>query len=371
MFILNGGLYGVWASRIPAIAERHALGAGQLGVLLLVLAAGAVVAFPFAGRAADRFGAALVTRGLAVVLAFALIAVGAAPTISVLAVALFAFGAALGGMDVAMNSWAAEVERHMGRPVMSSFHAMFSLGAGLGAGSGFLAGSVALTVPLHFTFAALSATVLMLWVAQISWESQRVEKPTHAARKAPMFAIPKGPLIAVGLVTFCAALGEGALADWGAIYLVVLTEADEARAALGFAAFSLAMVAMRLLGDRITQWCGPVLAIRFAGSVAVAGSALVVIWPDYSIVLIGFALMGVGYALVFPLAFSRAANDPNLSAGEGIASVATLGYGGVLLGPPVIGFLAEISSLRMAFVTLVVLSFCLVGMAGAVRTPNR
>ena len=365
MFVLNGALYGIWASRIPSIAQTHDLSAGKLGLLLLLLAGGAVVAFPLAGRAADRFGASFVTLRLALIYTVTLILIGLAPSVGLLALALFAFGAAHGAMDVTMNAWAAEVERHMARPVMSSFHAMFSLGAGLGAGSGFVAGHLHFSVPLHFSVAALTIAALMLALGWIPWRS-----PRRAAQTSdPVFAFPRGALIAVGLVAFCTSLGEGAMADWSAIYLVEMTRVDEARAALGYTVFSITMVIMRLLGDHVTRRIGPVAAARFAGIVSLCGTLIVVGWPSFGWVLFGFVLLGIGYAMVMPLAFSRAANDPDLAPGAAIASVATLGYGGLLLGPPVIGFIADLVSLRAGFGLLAVLSLCLIVMARAVRAP--
>lgn len=366
MFILNGALFGIWASRIPTVAERHGLGPGDLGLLLLLMAAGAIAAFPLAGNRTDRFGAAKVTRYIAVVYTGALFLIAAAPGYAALAAALFFFGATHGAMDVAMNTWAGEVERYMGRPVMSSLHAMFSLGAGLGAASGFLAAFVDLDLTGHFLFAGTLVAGVSLFVAHDGWISETRVR----ASAGPVFALPKGPLLAVGLVAFCSSLGEGGMADWSAIFLMITTGVTEGKAALGYTVFSLAMVAMRLLGDRVTLLLGPVRAARVAGSIAATGAICAVAFGTYAMTLTGFALMGIGYAVIMPLAFSRAANDPVLSPGAAIASVSTLGYGGILLGPPLIGFVAEVTSLRTAFLILAFLAVLIVLLAGAV-SPKR
>ncbi|MEM1130937.1 MAG: MFS transporter [Pseudomonadota bacterium] len=366
IFALNGGLFGIWASRIPAVADRHALDPAALGLLLLLLAAGAIIAFPLAGRAADRFGAARVTLWLIVVYTFALLLIALAPTITAVALALMLFGAMHGGSDVTMNAWGAEVERHLGRPVMSSFHAMWSLGAGLGAGTGFLAVTAGLGITAHFVAAGLPLALFCIWLASIDWTSDRHQPTT----RPPVFALPRGGLIGVGVMAFCAALGEGSVADWSAIYLVLTTGVSEARAALGYAAFSLAMVVMRLLGDRVVLKLGPVRSARLAGTFAALGALVVFLSGGFWMAIAGFVLMGVGYAVVMPLAFSRAANDPDVSPGTGIAGMATFGYGGMLLGPPVIGFVAEATSMHTAFLLLVAISALIAVFAGSVRPPR-
>lgn len=367
MFVLNGALLGIWASRIPAIAETHQLGHASLGALLLQLAAGAIVAFPVAGRLSDSMGAAEVTRFIAVLYVGALWLIALAPGTYFLAAALFIFGATHGAMDVAMNTWAGEAERRMGRPVMSSFHAMFSLGAGFGAGTGYLAASHGFGVAIHFGSAALLVAVITLPFAAVRWSSQT----RMASKGGPFFLLPKGQLLLVGIVAFSASIGEGAIADWSAVLLVVSANADEAQAALGYSVFSVAMVVTRLLGDRITQSFGPVVLARIAGATAATGVFTAVSFGTYEMTLLGFALMGVGYAVIMPLAFSRAANDPDMPPGAAIASVSTLGYGGLLLGPPLIGFVAEATSLPLAFSLLAGLAMLIVLLGYALARPLR
>ncbi|WP_260090501.1 MFS transporter [Phaeobacter inhibens] len=363
MFVLNGALFGIWASRIPAVSEIHELSPGGLGLLLLLMAAGAILSFPLAGRAADRIGAAHVTRRVALAYVLGLVLLALAPNLPLLAAALFVFGAAHGSMDVAMNAWASEVEARAARPMMSSFHAMFSLGAGLGALSGYAAASIDAQIPAHFLVAGCVSALLTLYMAQIPW----VARPAPESGAAKPALLPRGALLAVGFVAFCGAVGEGAMADWSAIFLVLTTGASEADAALGFAVFSIAMVAMRLIGDLVVARIGPVTAGRLAGTSASLGALIAVGWGSYGAAMTGFALMGIGYALIMPLAFSRAASDPDLPAGAAIASVATFGYGGILIGPPMIGVTAELISLPAAFLILAVLAVFIVIFSDVLR----
>lgn len=359
LFTLAGVLFGMWASRIPAVTERHQLEPNDLGLLLLVMAIGSTVAFPVAGRIADRVGSAVTAKRFAIGCSLCLIAAGFAPNITTLTIALFFFGATLGSTDVSMNAWAAEVERARGRPIMSSFHAMFSVGAGIGALSGYVAISLGANLQIHFAVGAVTALVATLWVAAIPWDSTRV----GYGKGSPIYALPRGALIVVGFVAFGASIGEGGMADWSAIFLIEVTDVTNAEATLGFTAFSVTMVATRLIGDRLVERFGPVLVGRVSGGFAVAGVTIAVAVGTFPSTLVGFGLMGIGYAMIMPLAFTRAANDGTMPQGAAIASVATLGYGGVLFGPPIIGFVADATSIRTAFALLILFALLIVALS--------
>ncbi|WP_367647633.1 MFS transporter [Ruegeria arenilitoris] len=365
MFILNGALFGIWASRIPAVRDRLDLTHEALGYGLLFMAAGAVCSFPITGRLTDRFGAVSLTRYIAVLYTLSLILLAFAGGFWALAAFLFVFGAFHGSMDVAMNAWAAEVEQTFDKPVMSSFHAMWSLGAGLGALSGFAAVQMQLTVMQHFLLAGGIVVGLALALSWVRWTSRRA-----VSTGGQVFALPSGALILVGFTALCGALGEGAVADWSAIFLRDVTGATESVAALGYAVFSVAMVAFRLAGGVVIMRFGPVATARFGGVCAALGVFCVVSAGEAGLALAGFAMMGIGYAVIMPLAFSRAASDPNVPPGQAIASVATLGYGGLLIGPPLIGFLAEMFTLRIAFAALLPLAVFIVLLSGALRPAD-
>lgn len=365
-FMLNGLLFGAWAARVPVFKEGFALDPATLGLLLLALAGGAIVAFPFSGALTERWGPERVTIGCAMIYCPALVGLSLAPTPLLFGAALFVFGAMHGAMDVAMNGWAARVERRLEQSVMSIFHAMFSLGAGLGAASGFVAVQMGLAPFPHFLFVALiggvSALILMI--------PQRGEMPARrAAEDGPrnIFILPKGRLLLVGLIAFASSMGEGAMADWSAVFLEAFTTATEAQAALGYAVFSVTMVLTRLAGGAVVQRFGPVGATRASGIIACIGLVIVMLTGNLWVALAGFALVGIGYAVLMPLVFSRAANDPEIAPGPALASVATVGYGGLLLGPPVVGFVAQLAGLRASFGLLALLVLGAVLMAPLLR----
>ena len=367
MFLLNGALLGAWAARVPWVKERFQLSAEELGFLLLLMGLGAILSFPMAGAASDRFGAAATTRRIGWIYAVSLMLVGVAPGVRTLAVALFFFGAMHGSMDVAMNAWAAEMERKVARPLMSGFHALFSFGAGAGAMFGALAARVGLDADAHFFLFAVLTAPPAAWLARrIEWRSD-ASRASRPLARPPVFALPKGALVPVGIAGCASAMNEGAMADWSAVFLVETAAASESAAALGYAAFSAAMVLVRFLGGRISALLGVVRTVRASGFLALAG-ILIAVWGESAgTICAGFAVSGVGLALVFPLAFSRAANDPAQSAGAAIAGIATFGYGGLLLGPPLIGFVAERTSLEFAFLILAVLAAAIAALARTFR----
>jgi MFS family permease len=367
-FALNGLLFGAWAARIPAFKHRFDLDPGALGVLLLALAGGAIVSFPVAGFLSERWGADRLTVRCAWVYTPALLALAFAQTPLVLGLLLFVFGVLHGAMDVAMNGWGARVEAKVKRSSMSIFHAMFSLGAGIGAASGYFAVNFGLEPISHFLLVSIIGGALALIVI-IPAQDLIVTAQTPFEKK-PFIVLPSGSLLFVGLIAFTVSMGEGAMADWSALFLTLVAHANEAQAALGYAIFSIMMVLMRLFGGVMVERLGPIATTRISASVAFFGLVMAISGKSLILVLFGFALMGVGYAVVMPLVFSRAARDPNVAPGHAIASVATLGYGGMLLGPPIIGFVAQITGMRLSFVVLAGLVLLTFMLAPRLRVEN-
>ena len=354
IFAVNGVLFGSWASRIPAISNFHNLSPASLGLLIFLLGLSAVVAFSAFGRAADKFGASFVTKlASCTLLPLTLIFIAYANSIWTLVAAIIFFGAIHGGIDVAMNAWAAEVERKSKRPLMSSFHAMWSLGSGIGAGFGVLLTTHKFGVEAHFTIISVVVFLITLSILAIPFQSETKQKN----KDAPFISIPKGPLLAVAFITFFASLGEGAVADWSAIFLIDVASVEEGTAALGFAAFSICMFSMRLMGDKIVSIIGPSKTARYSGLVALIGATILITFESFIPLVIAFSLIGLGIAVIIPLAFSRAANDKNISQGTAIASIATLGYGGMLIGPLFVGFIADATSIKTSFLIFPILAF--------------
>lgn len=349
-FFVNGALLATWVSRIPAIQTKLELSEGTLGIVLLGMGVGVLSALSLAGGFIGRFGSRFVTIAAAVAMCLFIPLLALAPTAITLWAALFLFGAATSTMDVAMNDQAVMVERRAQKPLMSSFHASFSIGALVGAMLG--AGIVWLSMGSlsHFILAALLFFILMALVA-------RFLLPTESQRSAgeSMFRLPPRVIWPLGAIAFCAAIGEGAMADWSGVYLNHTIQTTTAVAALGFAAFSLTMTIGRLLGDWLATRFNPVLIVRFGGLIAALGILAAIITTQPLVVLLGFAAVGLGVANVIPMAFSAAGKLSSLPPGVGIAGVAAIGYAGFLAGPPLIGLVAEATSLRISLLLVTLL----------------
>jgi MFS family permease len=360
-FAVAGASFGTWASRIPTFKNELDLEPAQLGSILLVLALASIVSFPIAGRVMDLYGSARVSKCLTLFTLVSLILVSVASTSWFLTVSVAIFGASIGSLDVAMNGWGAEVERSGVKPIMSSLHAFWSLFAGIGGLVGLAAIELGLSIEQHFWLAVLILIGPAVLTSRVGWTGSIVNNST------PAFAWPRKSLWLVGFLMFCAALTEGAVADWAAIFLQERLKLAEATAVSGFVMFSLAMCLGRMLADHLVYRFGAIRVCFFGGLLATLGICLALFGSSLGTVLVGFLLMGFGLAPVFPLGCSRAANDPFVTPGQGLAGVATLGYGGIMLGPAIIGFVAQQSGIFVGFSLLLLCTLYQVTFAPCLR----
>lgn len=365
VFFLDGAGNANWVVRIPAVRAHLGLGAGTLGVALLGVAVGALVTMPLAGRLVARYGSRPVTRAGAFAFAAALALPALAPNLVLLTVALVALGAASGILNIAMNAQASTVERRYGRPVMSSFHALFSFGGLVGASvGGFTAGREIGAAP-HLAVVALVVGVLATWAA--GWMIPADADASAERSSASSFARPSRALVALGVVAFCVLFGEGAMADWSAVYLRDVAGAGPGLAAAGYAAFSLAMAGGRGIGDALTLRFGRARLVGAGGLVAALGLAAALAVGGAWAGVIGFAAVGAGMSTVFPIVLGEAGRSAKGSPGTAIATVATFGYAGFLAGPPLIGFLGSALTMRGGLAAVVATSAVIVALSRTLR----
>jgi MFS family permease len=365
IFFLNGFGFASWVSRIPAVRQALNLTDGALGTALLATGVGALVAFPLAGRGSVISGASALT--IATGLAYCVVLPGPpfAWSLPTLALLLFIFGAVNGAMDVSMNALAVEVETFVGKPIMSSFHGMWSIGGLTGAGVGALFARQDISPQLHLLVVAPIMAAAILAARQWLPPSQPHASPESVAH----FARPESAMLGLGGIIFCAFLIEGAMADWSAVLLHDSLHTTAANAALGYAAFSLAMTSMRFAGDRLVIHWGAVPLLRCTNVVAAFVFAAALWVQHVGLTMVAFALIGFGMATVAPLVFGAAARRARHGAGHGIAAMATVGYAGFLIGPPLLGWLAQASSLRAALSVLAVLALAITALAHHLREP--
>ncbi|MEV2272524.1 MFS transporter [Nonomuraea africana] len=343
-FALLGIVSGVWAARIPTVKQSLHLSDGQLSLGLLAVAVGLVTGMQFAGRITDRLGSARVVVPAGATCALAMIPPGFAPNLGVLIATLFLWGLLNASLDVSMNTHAVEVERAYGRPLMSSFHGMFSAGGLLGAGVGAL--FAWLEVSPGLTFAAVTVPLALL--AVLAGRALLPSVPVHHEGGRRKRVSWHGKVLFMGAMAFAGLLGEGAAGDWSAVYLHEDLGTGTGIAAIGFAVFSTAMTVGRFAGDRLALRFGPVRLVRWSGLLAAIGLGGALLAAEPIAAMAGFGLFGLGLATLVPQVFSAAGNHDRARAGEAIAQVATLGYAGLMLGPVIIGGAAELVGLPLA-----------------------
>lgn len=361
MFGLNSLVMWSWIARIPAVKDRLDLSESQLGLALLGTAVGALIAMTASGELVDRIGSAATTRIGAVALCLALPLPAFAPNLPLLFAALVILGGCNGLMDVAMNANGVAVERGYGRPILASFHGVWSAGALLSAGLAAVIAAAGISPRPHLVGIGLLALAAVL----VTSRGLLVEPPRGRSEKRARARLNR-TLVMLGVIAFCVMLGEGAVADWGGVYLHETIGTSPGVAATGYVVFQLFMTAGRLSGDWTGVRFGRVAIVRGGGVLAAAGMLIALVPQTLATTFLGYALVGLAFAGVVPIAFGAAGRIPGVPAGAGISMVATIGYFGFLVGPPVIGFTADATSLALALGLVVVLSLAAAALAPAV-----
>jgi predicted MFS family arabinose efflux permease len=384
LFLLAGMAIGTWTARIPAIKADLALSDGLLSLALLGIAAGAITGMLIIGRLVDRYGSDRVMIPAALAQGAVLVLPALAPNLPVLALALFLFGVVNGTLDVSMNANAVTVERAYGRPIMSAFHAVFSVGGFAGSALGGLFAHA--EVGPAATFAVSGAIILAVAVLSARWALRDTPHPREpeaaaaalgASEVAPETGVPGRPTAPrrrlphgaffLGVLAFCGLIGEGASADWSSVYLHDDLGSSPGFAAAAFAAFSIMMTAGRFAGDRLAARLGPVALVRGCGLLGAAGLAINLVIGTPVAGVVGFALFGAGLSCVIPQVFSAAGHRDPAQSGRALAVVASLGYTGFLAGPVIIGALAEVVTLPRALFVPALLTLLVALAAPAVR----
>lgn len=366
VFAVHGAVTGSFATRVPWIQDHAGLSAGQLGLALAFTAFGASCSMPLAGRISHRFGSRTALRGLMTLWTLALVLPSLAPNMYTLCLAMFTYGATAGMADVAMNALGVEVEHRLGKSIMSGLHGMWSAGALVGSAAGTLAAHLGSDARLHFALAAACLTVFAVlachWVLDL--------QPAEDEEPPPRFALPPRSALLIGAVGFCAVFAEGASLDWSAVYLRDQLGTSAGLAAASTTGFMMTMAIARIAGDAVVNRFGAVRTVRAGGVFAALGGLLIVVSGHPAVAITGFALLGLGIAVVVPLCFAAAGHSgPNPS--QAIAGVATITYTSGLIAPSVLGGIAQATSLVVSFGLVTVLACGLVAFANVLRTGGR
>lgn len=349
IFFVNGFLFGSWAPQIPVFMNRLGITEFTLGLLILVFGAGAVSAMVLAGHLIARYGSRYVVSLFALSGSFGLLLVALAPNVPIAAITMFLFGGMVGAMDVSMNANAVTVEKKLGRAIMSSSHGFWSLGGFVGGGLG----GVAIQQFGHLYHAGLVTGVALLLVV-VCLPHVVADDPTPQEHRS--FTLPRSPgIYLLGFMALLCMNSEGAVLDWGALYMRQELGADIATAGFAYAAFAGSMAVMRFLGDAIRNRLGAVACFRISALVSAAGMLVAGLAPWSWLVIAAFAVSGLGIANMVPILFSAAGNQPGVSSGAGMSVVTTMGYSGILAAPSLIGFVGEHTGFSPVYVAIALL----------------
>lgn len=342
-FLIAGMGMASWAPLVPYAKDRAQLSDGSLGTLLLCLGLGSLIAMPLTGILVGRFGCKRVIATGTALLLILLPLLATLSTPVTLGITLMVFGAAIGMIDVAMNIQAVEVEKAAMKAMMSGFHGFFSAG-GI-AGAGLVSAALALGASPLVSVLLINLLLVLLWLScQRHLMNQRLHQPD-----TPLFVMPRGWVLFLGMMCFILFLTEGAVLDWGALFLTQARDLPAAQAGLGYAVFSVAMTLGRLTGDRIVNYFGR-FATLFCGTLCAAGGMLLaVLVPSTLATLLGFMLIGFGGANAVPIMFTAAGKQEVMPVNMAISAMTTIGYAGILAGPALVGFISQLSSLSVAF----------------------
>jgi predicted MFS family arabinose efflux permease len=341
MFFVIGFAAGAWAPLVPFAKQRLALDDGGLGLLLVCLGAGSIVAMPLAGALAARIGCRRVLIAAAAIACLVFPLLATTSSVPLFAVALLLFGVGIGSLDCVINVQAIVVERSSGRAMMSGFHALYSLGGFAGAGA--VSALIGLNVPL--LEAALGVAILMTLATAVSTPGLLTRR---AEDHAAPFALPRGVVLLIGAFCFVVFLAEGSALDWSAVFLRAVRHAAPATAGLGYVAFAVTMTGGRLVGDRVVTRLGLRRTVVVGAGVAAAGLAVAILAPGWPSTVIGYAVVGAGCANIVPALFTAIGRQRVMLESQAVAAVSVLGYAGILAGPAAIGLVASATSLTGA-----------------------
>ncbi len=362
LFLVNGYMVGSWAPKIPVFADRLQLSEAALGLMILLFGVGSLLMMPVAGAQIARYGSSVVVKITGALLMPMLLLVTLADNIWMGAVAMALFGGFTGAMDVAMNANAVEVEKSVRRAIMSSCHAFWSLGGLIGAASGgYLLATIG-PVGHAIVLTAVAYIVLALCWPLVQHDAPHPEAVKERAR-LPMTPLPW----LLGLIALFSMVPEGAILDWGALYVRDELGASMTMSGFAFGAFSLTMAIMRFAGDLVRDRFGAVKTLRVCTLTAAVGMLIAGFAPNAAVATIGFAIAGIGISNMVPIAFSAAGNLPGMAPGIGLSVVTTMGYSGILFAPSIIGFISEYTGFAAIFAALPLLFLVVLALSSLAR----
>lgn len=367
-FFCQGITFATWASRIPDLKTALSLSDAALGSILLALPAGQLVTLPFSGRIVTKFGSRNVIRIALILYTIGLTNLALAGSAWQLSLSLFIFGVFGNFCNISVNTQAIIAEKMYGRPIMTSFHGVWSIAGFIGALIGLLMIATNVTPHIHFCIMAVLITITCILVQRFLKSGTTVSSTAvKTEKKKTLIAKPNMILVQLGIIGFCSMAAEGAMFDWSGVYFKQVVHAPETLTILGYAAFMIMMATGRFMGDKLILKFGRQKLLRYSGLFIAGGLFLSVFLPYLPTATLGFLMVGLGVSSIVPMVYSAAGKVSNISPSVALASVSSISYLGFLMGPPLIGYIAELSSLRYSFAAIGLMGFAIIFLAAKVK----
>ena len=361
-FFLAGICFASWASRIPDIQARLQLNSAALGGVLLCLPVGLLTSLPIAGYLVAKYGSRIIVILAAILYSCTLPMLGFSGSVTQLMITLFVFGFGGNMMNISVNTQAVATEGLYHKPIMASFHGVWSMAGFSGAAIGTVMVHLHVLPPYHFLCITTLATAIL-----VLFSRNLINKDSNRNEKQPVFARPDKSILNFGLIAFFSMICEGAMFDWSGIYFAKVVRPDPTLVTVGYTAFMSTMATGRFVGDWVAYRLGMKTMLQLSGLLTAGGLLLAVCFPQFITATIGFLIVGAGVSSIIPMIYSAAGKSKIMSPGVAIAAVSTIGYLGFLFGPPFIGFIAQVTSLRISFGLIAVMGTMIAVIAGRIH----
>jgi len=364
-YFCMGLCFASWASRIPDIKTKLHLSEAELGSVLLALPIGQLVTMPVSGRLVTKYGSRTILSFAILLYAVELTNIGWATQMWQLALALFIFGVVGNLSNISVNTQGVLAEKIYGRPIMTSFHGVWSTAGFTGAMVGLLMMNLKLTPREHF-FVVAGLVFITVLIARKYLIPGTTPEPT----KKKFFSKPEGVLVQLGIIAFCSMAAEGAMFDWSGVYFKEVVIAPHSLVTMGYASFMIMMATGRFLGDSIISRVGRKKMLQISGILVLSGLMISVLFPYLVTATLGFLIVGFGVSSVIPTVYSTAARSAKVAPGMALAGVSSIGFLGFLLGPPLIGYIAQAASLRYSFAVVALFGLCITIMVSKLKVMD-
>ncbi|MCW3467242.1 MFS transporter [Chitinophaga nivalis] len=365
-FFISGLGYSTWASRIPSIQQQLHLNEAQLGAVLLALPIGLMLTMPVTGKLLGAFSSRKIMLYGALVFNVILSLPGFATSVWQLALVLFCFGSARNLLNLSMNAQAVHIQHMHHQSIITTFHGIWSIAGFTGAAIGYLMVTMNVAPSYHL----LIISILLLGFTLVYYPKTYADQPIVSDIKKPVFSLPDKSLLKYSLICFACMATENTMYDWSGIYFQKVVHASKPTATAAFVIYMIAMTTGRFAGDKLVATIGIKKILHYSGWLILTGLSLAIIFPYPLPAGIGFVFAGFGVSCVVPLVFSLAGKSKNTNGGQTLAAISTIGYLGFLVVPPLVGFVAQATSLRYSFAIMAICGVLIIGMVRGIKTTT-